>query len=178
MRKFTVIIDGTQKIINLKESIAPNKDPYILLKKASLFWNYNNVDSTNNEVTYNNVKNTFPNACWTFHLIKKQMESNGTVTLQSNKYDSTCTLTTDRIINLKIFGPLLGFTANKNISANTATKSDNPVDINKGLNFIKILCSIIDRSENIFDENRSNVLVSLPITTTQSLLYIYIYIYI
>ena len=55
MRKFTVIIDGTQKIINLKESIVPNKDHYILLKKATIFWNYNNVDSMN-ELTYNNVK--------------------------------------------------------------------------------------------------------------------------
>ena len=35
MTKFTLIIDGTEKIINLKESIVP--------KKASIFWNYNNV---------------------------------------------------------------------------------------------------------------------------------------
>ena len=102
-----------------------------------------------------------------FDLVKKQMKSYGTITLQSNKSDSTCPLTIDCIINMKNVGPLLRFASNKNISANIATKSNNPVYINRGLNFLKISCNIIDRLDNMFDENRSNILLSLPITTTR-----------
>ena len=71
MKKFTVIIDGDQKIISLKGSILPTKDLYILLEKATIFWDYNNIDNSNNEVTYNSVKKSFQNGYWTFKLIKK-----------------------------------------------------------------------------------------------------------
>ena len=94
-------------------------------------------------------KKNFPHIYWTFDLIKKQMESYGAITIQANKYNSTCTLTTDHIINLKNFDPVLEFDSNKTISANTATKSDNPVDTNNRLNFIKISCNLM-KTEAIF----------------------------
>ena len=43
MKKLTVIIDGTLKVINLQESLITNDNPYILLKKATIFWDFNNI---------------------------------------------------------------------------------------------------------------------------------------
>lgn len=49
---------------------------------------------------------------WTFHMLKKEIESYGTVNLQVNEYNRTCLLTAD-IIDLKNFGPIIGFSQNK-----------------------------------------------------------------
>ena len=97
------------------------------------------------------------------------MELYGNLTLVQNKYNRMCTITSDRSMNLKNFAPLLGINTNKAMSSNTATKSDNPVNINHGSEFIKIKCDAINKSEMIENGNKSDVMIILPITTTQSL---------
>ena len=114
------------------------------------------------------LRRRLENGYWTFDLIKKEIESYGTVTLTSNKHDSTCTLTGDNTINLKNFGPLLGFATNKTITSNTGIKLGQ-VNIDQGLKFIKILCDVVDKWNTIFNSNKTNVLLTLPTTTTQSL---------
>lgn len=99
----------------------------------------------NNEVTYNSTKKTF-------QIDKKKFESYGSVGISANEYDRTCTVTADHAMDLKNFGPLLGFTTKK--------KSNNPLDINKGLKFIKISCSIINRSENVYNKTRMCLFLS------------------
>ena len=101
-------------------------------------------------------------------MIKQEIESFGNVTLKQNSYDNSCTLTSDQAMSLKQFGVLLGFSTNKKITANTAIKS-NRVNINRNLEFIKILCDSVDRSSNTYNGYQSNLLVSLPTSSTQSL---------
>ena len=49
MRKITVSIDkGDSKIVNFQETILTDPDPHILVKRGVLFWDYKNVDSSNN----------------------------------------------------------------------------------------------------------------------------------
>lgn len=99
MQKFTVVIDGTSKVFDLQESLTYD-NPYILLRKVTIFLDYNNIDDTNEELTYNSVKRSFSESYWTFGLIK-DVESYGNITLELNKYDRSCTLTSDLSINLK-----------------------------------------------------------------------------
>ena len=143
--------------------------PYILVKKATIFWNYNSIShKVNKEITYNSVKKTLNKRYWTFSIVKKETESYGTVSLQLNEYDGTYSLTSDNIINFINFGSITGFDQNKTFNANTKRKSG-PVNINSGLKFINISCNISDTHNKIYMDAKSDSLVSLAITSTQSL---------
>lgn len=75
MRKVTVFIDGSSKVINLEESLLITHDtPYVLVKKATIFWNYNK------EVMYNSVRKTLHPGYRTFPMLK-EIESYGSVKL-------------------------------------------------------------------------------------------------
>lgn len=62
-------------------------------------------------------------------MLKKGIESFGTVNSQANEYDGTCSIASDNAINLQNFGPILGVDRNKTISANTKTKSGPVVEV-------------------------------------------------
>ena len=173
MKKLTVLTEGQTEELELDESfIIKNENPYLLVKKATVFWKYNNITTAfgNNEITYNNVKKTIEDGYWTFNMLKKEIESYGNVTLEANKY-GTCSITMDNTINMKKLGPLLGFNKNQVINASDGkTKSGEHVDIDNGLEYIEVSCSLVTMKENINSNSRkSNVIVALPITSTQSL---------
>ena len=127
----------------MKEPFAiKNVNPYLLVKKATLLWDYNNITDENNELTYNGNKKTIQKVYWSFNMLKKEIEIYGNVTLVANEYDGTCSIASDNAINMKTIGPILGFTKNQVINANTKTTSGNPVNINNGLQYIKITCKL------------------------------------
>ena len=73
-------------------------------------------------------------------------------------------------MNMKNFGPIIGFDKDQVINANTKTNSGKIVNINNGLKYIEVKCSSVDKQKSI-DANgkRSDVISVLPITTNQSL---------
>ena len=113
MKRLTVLI-GQSKEMELNESfIIVHENPCLMVKKATVFWNYNNITSDNNEITYNGNKNTIKEGYWTFIMLKKEIESYGSnVTLEANKYEGTCSITSDNTINFKNLGLILGFNKN------------------------------------------------------------------
>ena len=155
----------------MKEPFAiKNVNPYLSVQKATLFWDYNNITDENNELTYNGNKKTIQKGYWSFIMLKKGIESYGNFTLVANEYDGTCSITSDYAINMKIIEPILGFTKNQVINAITKTTSGNPVNINNGLQYIKITCNLTKILENInTNDEISDVIAVLPITTTHSL---------
>ena len=60
MKKISVLIERTKKVITLDKVILINPNNlHIVLKKATVFLNYDNiVTSVNNELTYNGNKKT------------------------------------------------------------------------------------------------------------------------
>ena len=72
-------------------------------------------------------------------------------------------------LNLKTFGPIIGFPENKIISINTLTESDNVVNINNNLKYVNISCNMINKSKNFVDGKRSNVFIQIPIESEQTL---------
>ena len=172
MKRLIVLIERQYKEIELDESfIITHENAYLLVKKATVFWKYNNITSDNNEITYSGNKKTIKEGYWTFSMLKKEIESYGSnVTLEANTYDGTCSITSDNTINLKKLGPILGFNKNQVINANTKTTSGKEVDINNGLEYIEITCSLVNMSENVNSNGKkSDVILTLPITSTQTL---------
>ena len=68
-------------------------------------------------------------------MLKKEIESYGNVTLEANKHNRTCSITSDNTINLKNLGPILRFDKDQVINANMKTTSKNEVNINNGLKY-------------------------------------------
>ena len=174
MKILSVLKEGQSKELELDESfIITHENPYLLIKKATVFWKYVNISAGigNNEITYNNIKKTIKEGYWTFSMLKKEIESYGAgVTSEANKYDGTCSITSDNTINFKNLGPILGFDKNQIINANTKTTSGKEVDINNGLEYIELSCSLVNKSENVnSDGKKSDVIITLPVTSTQTL---------
>ena len=173
MKRLIVLIEGQSKEIEMDESfIITHENPYLLVKKATVFWNYNSITAGigNNKITYTSIKKTIEVGYWTFHMLKKEIESYGNVTLEANKHNGTCSITSDNTINMKNLGSLLGFNYNQNINTNTKTTRGKQVDINNGLEYIEISCSLVNMSENINSNvKKSDVVLTLQITSTQTL---------
>ena len=62
MKRLIIFIEDQSKEIELDESfIITHENPYLLVKKATVFLNYNNITSSaasDLEITYNNIKKT------------------------------------------------------------------------------------------------------------------------
>ena len=172
MKKFTVFIEGNDKEITLDESIVISYDAYIYVKKAYVFWAYENIPTTFTAMTNNgNVVNMYT-GYYTFDLIKKLFKDGAS--LEATKYDGGCKIITDSSTTINItttLASLLGFNdGNRTFNPNTTTTSDGTVDVNEGLLYIKIGCNIVDTTSNLNEKGRNDdTIVSLPITTRQPL---------
>ena len=171
MKKLTVFIEDDKKELDLDESLVIYHDSFIYAKTVSIFWDYNNVYSgENDEIVYGSTTVKFEPGYWTFDLLKKKFESlNGNLSITANLHHNSCTITSDAKLQLKRFGELIGFDNNITINSG-ASKTSKTIDINSKLRYIKINCDAVDRMSNI-DNNgkRSSTISTLPITTKDSL---------
>ena len=161
-----------RKIISLDKSLVLNHCHKIFLKSVSVFWDYNNLNSNyfyNYDIDGVNTKVTFQEGYYNFDRIKKLMETDGNIELEANFSTGKYKLKSDKKMNLKTLGPILGFPSNKEIPANTFTESDFIVNINNGLNYMNIYCNLINKSRNFLNGKRSDILCQIPITTKQNL---------
>ena len=73
-----MLVNGNSEVIDLQEFMIVTHDkPFILVKKATIFWN--------NELKYNSVKNAISPGYWTFSMLKKEIKSYGTASLKANE---------------------------------------------------------------------------------------------
>ena len=143
---------------------------HFYMSRRLLYFGIKTISLVKTMITYNSVKKVIPESYMTFAMLKKEIESYGTVILESNNYDGTSFITSDNALNFKNIGPLLRFDKDQTIWANTKTKSGKTVNINNGLKYIDVKCSLVDRQNNIdTDGKRSDVILSLPITSTNIL---------
>ena len=71
MRKITVYIEGASQTIDLQESIVTNRYEYMLVKKATIFWRYENVPTSFTAMTNDgNVINMYK-GYYTFDMIRE-----------------------------------------------------------------------------------------------------------
>ena len=171
MKKVTVFIEDNKKDLYLDVSINRLSRSMMTLKNATIYWKYKNVIAgVKNHVMYGATKITFEEGYWTFDMIKEKLRKEN-IKLVDNKHNNTCEIYSDgENLNLKKFAPLLGFPEDEILSDGTWETSPNVVDVNRGLRYININCSIVDTSENSnTDGGRSYTLASLPIPSDQTL---------
>ena len=111
----------------------------MFVKSVTIFWNYNNLDETyfyNYDVDGVNTEVTFKEGYYTFDMFKNLFENIERIELEAETFSGKCKLKTDKKMNLKTLGPILGFTENKEIPANTLTSSEKEVNINNNLEYV------------------------------------------
>ena len=164
--------ENAGKTITLDDPIILSSCSEIFIKSISVFWDYNNLSETyffNYDIDGVNTKVSFKEGYYTFNTIKNIFEGIGDTKLEEEKYTAKCKIRSDKKINLRTLGPILGFILNKEIAANTLTESDNTVNINNNLEYINISCNMIDKSKNLVNGKRSDIIIQIPITTHQIL---------
>ena len=89
--------------------------------------------------------------------------------MEANFSTGKCKIRSDKKLNLKTLGPILGFSENKEIAANTWIISENMVNINNNLEYVNIHCNLVNASRNFVNGKRSNIMTQIPIPTNQTL---------
>ena len=171
MKKLSLLLDSGKNEIYLDGFIRTKLNAKMKVKNAAVYWNFKNVTKNfNDTVTLTSFKTIiFEEGYWTFHMMAERLAEND-VKLERNRYDNTCKIfSKNSNLNLKNLGLMLGFPKNKIIQANAWTTSSN-VDVNLGLRYVTVECNTVDTDKN-FDRygKRSKVIVTLPVTTEQSL---------
>ena len=96
MRKLTVLIDGDSETLDLPEPFSLDK--HILVKKATIFWEYHNVGK--NETHYYTIKKvgtvisslvSLDEGYWTLKDIANKLSTKG-ATLTESSIDGKCTI--------------------------------------------------------------------------------------
>ena len=110
VKTFKVYI--TKERTPLDEALVLGNCHKIFVKSVTVFLNYNNLDETyfyNYDVDGTNRKVTFKEGYYTFSTLKNLFENIGSIELEEEKYTGKCKLRSDKKINLKTLGPILGF---------------------------------------------------------------------
>ena len=119
--------ENSRKIISLDEPLVLNNCHKMFLKSIHIFWDYNNLNSNyfyNYDIDSANTKVTFKEGYYNFSSLKKEFENTGKIQLEEIPFTGKCKIKTDKKINLKTLGSILGFPSNKEIAVNTFTESD------------------------------------------------------
>ena len=156
-RNITVFITGGTKKLELDEPFLTGHDTTIQLKRATVFWKFQNITTANNNNYFDKVvsgggneRKTFDDGYWDFELIKKRLGEEG-VELEASVHDNKCLLknTNKETINLKNLGKLLGFNVDTTIPTGQTPEAPHPVDVNLGLRYLTIACDLVNSFRNV-----------------------------
>ena len=169
MRLTATIKDG-KKDLYLDRSLVISEQSAIILKSATVYWNYNNIDNDlEDSIVVDGSKVEFEHGYWNFEDIKTELEKNG-VNVSKEGVTGKCTISVDTTTDFKTFGMLLGLDKNTTITAGSSITSHNMVSVNHGFRSLDISSNIVDRSKNIDDDGKySDVIANLPIPTDKTL---------
>ena len=100
---------GRENEYYLEDNIRCKVTSSMTLSNATLFWHYKNVQqNVNDTITHGSDNIIFNEGYWTFDMIQHKLRDNKIV-LKFNAHDNMCKIYSDKTLNLKKFGLLLGF---------------------------------------------------------------------
>ena len=112
---------------------------------------------------------TFNEGYWTFDMIQDKLWDNK-IALKFNPHDNTCKIYSDKTLNLKSFGLLLGFSLSYTVTSKAWKTSPKDVDINLGLRYVTLNCDSINSAKNFGRQGRrSQMLFTFPVLPNQNL---------
>ena len=164
-------------VVNLQDSVLTSKYEFVFIKRATVFWEYYNVTRQFNGFRVNDNDAVMCPGYYTFKDVQKLMRDNGGVDLQPTSTNGGCYIKpgSGNFVCISTYlSRLLGLTIDDSevvIDPDTTYTSKKRVNINLGLEYINISCNLVNESFNVHTEGtRSDVVTSLAVTTTQSLL--------
>ena len=175
--KLSVLTKDGEGTLYLRDSLVITEPSEIILKSATMYWNYNNINTTNDFITVNGAKVTLDHGYWNFNDLKQKLSVSG-VDITEKPPTGKCKITTSNTTNFENLGLLLGLQKNTELSPSVTQNSPSPavmispnmVDINHELRRVDIQCDIIDKFSNInINGQPSNILTSIPIPTDKTL---------
>ena len=165
------MVTSGKKELFLKTPLVITEPSEIVLKSATVYWNYDNITDKEDEdfITVDKERLEFEHGYWSFDDIKLELEKKG-VNVVRQRVTGKCIVSVDDITYFKAVGVLLGLENFSNMDAGTTMTSPNMVDINRGLRSLDISCNIVDKSNNIDNDGQySDVIASVPIPTDKTL---------
>ena len=168
--RLSVMVTSGKKELYLKTPLVITTPSEIVLKSATVFWDYNNIDNDLEDfITVDGSRVEFEHGYWTFDDLETKLKKEG-VTLVKERVTGKCTLSVNDITYFKTLGVLLGLNDYTNMDAGSTMTSHSKVDINRGFKSLDIKCNIVDKSKNIDSSGGySDVIASLPIPTDRTL---------
>ncbi len=156
-RNITVFLTSGTKKVDLDEPFLTGHDTTIQLKRATVFWKFQNVTKANGNNRFEkkpiggaSETKTLDDGYWDFELLKKRLGEEG-IELTARVHDNKCDLknTNPETVNLKTFGKLLGFNSNTSIPTGQTPEAPNQVDVNLGLRYLTIGCDLANSFRNV-----------------------------
>ena len=168
--RLSVMVTSGKKELYLKTPLVITIPSEIILKSATVFWDYNNIDNDLEDfITVDGTRVEFEHGYWTFDDLETKLKKEG-VTLVKERVTGKCALSVNDVTYFKTLGVLLGLNDYTNMDAGSNITSHGKVDINRGLKSLDVKCNIVDKSENIDSSGGySDVIASLPIPTDRTL---------
>ena len=161
---------GTENEYYLEDNLRCETTSSMTLNNATLFWKYKNVrQNVNDTVTHGSDTIIFDEGYWTFDMIQDKLRNNK-IALKYNPHDNTCKICSDKNLNLKSFGLLLGFSLSYTVLPKVWKTSLNAVDVNLGLRHVTLNCESINSAKNFNRQGRrSHTLFTFPVLPNQNL---------
>ena len=168
--RLTVLVKDGKKELFLKTPLVIEEPSEILLKSATVYWNYNNVDNDDeNFIVIDKERVEFEHGYWSFDNIKDKLEKKG-IHIAKERTTGKCTIRLNGLTYFKTLGVLLGLKDFSNLKAGTTSTSPGMVNINRGFRSLDLSCNVVDKSKNIDKNgNYSDVIANIPIPTDKSL---------
>ena len=171
MSKVTVTLQGSETNVLFEELIHAS-DKTMLLKKASIVWLYKNLP-VDTVFTFDKTPNIVGAGYWTFAAIKKMLEKKSGISVEALSHNGKCKLSnilgTFTLDLGERLATLLGGFTSTTFGPNTTRVSVGQVNVNNGLEVVRVRCSALDLAKNQVQNKRSNLLTSLPVTSKQPL---------
>ena len=157
---------GGENEYYLEDNLRCKVTSSMTLNNATLFWHYKNVrQNVNDTITHGSDNIIFNEGYWTFDMIQDKLRDNK-IALKFN----ACKIYSDKILNLKNFGLLLGFSLSYTVLPKVWKTSPNAVDINLGLRYVTLSCDSINSAKNFGRQGRrSQTLFTFPVLPNQNL---------
>ena len=168
--RLSVMVTGGKKELFLKTSLVISEPSEIILKSATVFWDYNNVDNDLEDfIAVGGTRVELEHGYWTFDDLETKLKEEG-ITIVKERVTGKCVVSVNDSTYFKTLGVLLGLNDFTNMDAGSTLTSHNKVDINRGFKSLDIKCNIVDKSKNIDSSGGySDVIASLPIPTDRTL---------
>ena len=170
MNKVSVTLHGSETNVLFDELVrAPNKT--MLLKKASMVWMYKNL-TVDTVFTFDKTPNIIEAGYWTFAAIKKMLENKSGISVEALEHNGKCKISNIGTFTLDLgerLATLLGGFTSTMFNPNTTRISVDKVNVNNGLEVVRVRCSALDLDKNQVQNKRSPLLTSLPLPVKQPL---------